>query len=132
MISGNRPLSPHLQIYRPQLTSILSILHRLTGVVLAIGTLLLTWWVVAIAAGPEAHAAVNGFMAHWFGRMLLLGWSFCLFYHLCNGIRHLVWDAGLGFELKTVNATGWAVVAASVAMTLVAWLAGYGFAGGAV
>ncbi|MDJ0947353.1 MAG: succinate dehydrogenase, cytochrome b556 subunit [Alphaproteobacteria bacterium] len=129
MTTGNRPLSPHLQVYRPQLTSMLSILHRVTGVALAVGALLLVWWLLAVAAGPDAHATVNGFLISWIGRLLLFGWSFALFYHLCTGIRHLFWDAGLGMELKQVYASGWTVVAVSLAMTLIAWIAGYGVAG---
>lgn len=130
MTTENRPLSPHLQIYRPQLTSVLSILHRLTGIALAAGTLLLVWWLVAVAAGPEAFETVQGFIGSWFGRALLLGWSYALFYHLVNGIRHLVWDAGWGFALKTVYLTGWTVIGASVALTLLAWMLGYSMRGG--
>ncbi len=130
MTAENRPLSPHLQIYRPQLTSVLSILHRLTGIALAAGTLLLVWWLVAVAAGPAAFETVQGFIGSWFGRALLLGWSYALFYHLANGIRHLAWDAGWGFELKTVYLTGWTVIWASVALTLLAWILGYSMRGG--
>lgn len=130
MISSDRPLSPHLQVYRPQITSTLSILHRLTGVALAVGTLLLTWWLVAAAAGPEAFAAAQGFIGSIVGRLLLFGWSFALFYHLCNGIRHLAWDAGYGFTIEATTRSGWAVVVASVALTLVAWVAGYLAMGG--
>lgn len=125
MISPNRPLSPHLQVYRPQITSTLSILHRLTGLALAVGTLLLTWWLVAAAAGPEAFATAQGFIGSILGRLLLFGWTVALFYHLCNGIRHLVWDAGYGFEIETTTRSGWAVVIATAALTLVAWIAGY-------
>ena len=109
MMSSNRPLSPHLQVYRPQITSMLSILHRLTGVALAVGTLLLTYWLVAAASGPEAFAGAQGLIGSFLGRLLLFGWSFALFYHLCNGIRHLFWDAGKGFDLPTVVRSGWAV-----------------------
>lgn len=130
MTAENRPLSPHLQIYRPQLTSVLSILHRLTGIALVAGTLLLVWWLVAVAAGPAAFETVQGFIGSWFGRALLLGWSYALFYHLANGIRHLAWDAGWGFELKTVYLTGWTVIWASVVLTLLAWILGYGMRGG--
>ena len=131
MSSPDRPLSPHLQIYRPQITSVLSVLHRATGLALAAGTLLLVWWLIAAAAGPDSFAAVQGFAGSFIGRVLLFGWSWSLFYHLCNGIRHLAWDIGWGFELKTVYATGWTVVAASLALTLVAWIAGYVVMGGA-
>lgn len=130
MSSQDRPLSPHLQVYRPQITSVMSILHRLTGIALAVGTLLLVWWLVAAAAGPDEFAAVQGFAGSIVGRVLLFGWSWALFYHLCNGIRHLVWDVGCGFELKTVYATGWAAAAASIGLTLIAWIAGYAMMGG--
>jgi succinate dehydrogenase / fumarate reductase, cytochrome b subunit len=126
-----RPLSPHLQIYRPQLTSVLSITHRATGIALAAGTLLLVWWLVAAASGPQAFATVQGFMGSWFGLLLLLGWSASLFYHLANGIRHLFWDAGIGFELKTAYASGWAVVIATAALTAIAWGIALGMRGGA-
>lgn len=125
MASVNRPLSPHLQIYRPQLTSVMSIVHRITGVALAVGTLLLAWWLIAAAGGPSAFGAVQEFLGSWIGRLLLFGWSFALFYHLCNGIRHLFWDAGLGFELKTVYASGYAAAAAAGVLTLIAWIWGY-------
>jgi succinate dehydrogenase / fumarate reductase cytochrome b subunit len=123
-----RPLSPHLQIYRPQLTSMLSILHRATGFALAIGTLFLAWWLIAAAAGPEAYAAVGAFFGSWLGSLVLLGLSYALMYHLCNGIRHLAWDAGWGFELGTAYVTGWAVVAGSIVLTGLAWAVGCGIA----
>lgn len=125
MISSQRPLSPHLQVYRPQITSTLSILHRLTGIALAAGTLLLTYWLAALATGSDAFADAQGLLGSIVGRLLLFGWSFALFYHLCNGIRHLAWDAGYGFEIATTTRSGWAVVIASVALTAVAWIAGY-------
>jgi len=125
MAARPRPLSPHLQIYRPQLTSVLSISHRLTGIGLMVGTLMLTCWLVAAAGGGATYEAIRGFLGSIIGRLLLLGWSFCLFYHLLNGVRHLVWDAGWGFELKEAYATGWAVVAGSGVLTLAAWIAAY-------
>ena len=131
MAQVERPLSPHLQIYKPQLTSILSILHRMTGVGLGAGTLLLTWWLVSAAYGPESFETSQAFIASWFGRLLLFGFTYSLFYHLCNGIRHLFWDAGWGFELKTAYTTGWLVVIASVGLTLISWIAGYASGGGA-
>ena len=126
MSTQNRPLSPHLQVYRPQLTSMLSITHRATGVALAVGTLLLVWWLVAAASGPEAYATVQGFIGSIVGRLLLFGWTWALFYHLGNGIRHLFWDAGYGFELKTAYSSGWLVLLASFVLTLGAWAWGYG------
>ena len=125
MTTGNRPLSPHLEIYRPQLTSILSITHRMTGMALWAGTLLLTWWLVAAAFGPGAFDLVQSFLGHWFGKLVLLGFTYALFYHLCNGIRHLFWDVGYGFELPTLHASGWTVLAASAVLTVLAFGAGY-------
>ncbi len=119
-----RPLSPHLQIYRPQLTSVLSITHRATGVALAVGTLLLVWWLIAAATGPEEYAVVQTVMSSWIGRLLLLGWTVALFYHLCNGIRHLFWDAGYGFELRTTYISGWLVILATLALTALTWVWG--------
>ena len=124
MISDPRPLSPHLQIYRWQLTSVLSILHRASGVWLSVGAILLVWWLGAAADGPESYAAFAHFMGSWFGLLLLFGWTVSLFYHLCNGIRHLWWDTGRGLELSSVYASGWSVVAATAALTIVAWIAG--------
>lgn len=124
MISDPRPLSPHLQIYRWQLTSVLSILHRVTGVALSVGTLLLVWWLVAAATGPQAYAAVQAFIGSWVGLVLLFGWSVALFYHLCNGIRHLVWDTGHGLDLPSVYSSGWIVLAATAVLTALAWFAG--------
>jgi succinate dehydrogenase / fumarate reductase cytochrome b subunit len=111
-----------MQIYRPQLTSVLSISHRVTGIALSVGTLLLISWLVAAAEGPQAYSAVRGFIHSWLGLLLMFGLTFSLFFHLCNGIRHLVWDAGYGFELRTVYASGWAVVMASTALTIAAWI----------
>jgi succinate dehydrogenase / fumarate reductase cytochrome b subunit len=125
MACPNRPLSPHLQVYKPQLTSVLSILHRAAGIALAVGTLLLVWWLVAAATGENAFADVQAFIGSWIGKLLLLGWSFAIFYHTCNGIRHLFWDAGRGYELETAYATGRIVVAAAIILTIGAWLWGY-------
>ncbi|MBT5413608.1 MAG: succinate dehydrogenase, cytochrome b556 subunit [Rhodospirillaceae bacterium] len=125
MASDDRPLSPHLQIYKPQFTSVLSILHRLTGLALAAGTLLLVYWLMAGAAGPDRYAVAQGFIGSFLGRLLLFGWSFALFYHLLNGIRHLFWDAGMGFELKTAYFSGWLVVTGAGLATVVAWVAAY-------
>ena len=125
MSQVQRPLSPHLQVYKPQLTSVLSILHRATGLALAGGTIFLVWWLLAAATGDNAFGTAQAFWYSWFGRLLLLGWTWSLFYHLSNGIRHLFWDAGYGFELKTTYASGWTVVTASFALTLIAWVAAY-------
>jgi succinate dehydrogenase / fumarate reductase cytochrome b subunit len=124
MTSDPRPLSPHIQIYRWQLTSVLSILHRFAGVALTLGAILLVWWLGAAADGPDAYARVQAVLGSWFGRLLLFGWSLALFYHLCNGLRHLWWDTGHGFELKSAYASGWVVIGATIALTLIAWIAG--------
>ena len=131
MASRERPLSPHLQVYRPQITSVLSILHRITGAALAAGTLLLVYWLIAVAGGPDTYDAAQSVVGSIIGRILLFGWSWALFYHLTNGIRHLVWDAGRGFELRTVTISGWTVVILSFALTLAAWIAGYAMRGAA-
>ena len=126
-----RPRSPDVQIYRPQLTSVLSFTHRVTGVWLSLGSVLLVVWLVAVAAGGSTYAAVDGFLRSWIGIVLLLGWTFALFFHLCNGIRHLAWDLdfGLGpgfsgFELRSIYLSGWIVVAASMILTLATWAIG--------
>lgn len=130
MTSRNRPLSPHLQVYRPQLTSVLSITHRLSGIALALGTFLLVWWIASVVRGPESFATVQHFIASFIGRLVLFGWTWALFFHLANGIRHLAWDAGWGYELKDTYRSGWLVVVASVVLTLLAWSAGYAVLGG--
>lgn len=124
MTSDPRPLSPHLQIYRWQLTSVLSILHRASGVWLAAGAILLVSWLGAAADGPGPYARFQAFVGSWLGLVLLFGWSVALFYHLCNGLRHLWWDTGHGLDLKSVYMGGWVVVGATIALTLVAWIAG--------
>jgi len=132
MPHDNFPLSPALQIYRPQLTSVLSFMHRLTGIALSLGSLLLITWLVAGSMGSPAYDMLLGFLRSWTGLLFLLAWTFALFYHLCNGIRHLCWDAGYGFELTTIYASGWTVVAASLGLTVATWLIGlYALAGGA-
>src|ERR1700674_1731333 len=116
MRSADRPLSPHLQIYRWQLTSVLSILHRATGVWLSAGAIPLVWWLVAAASGPEAYDGAEDFLGSWIGLLLLFGWTVALFYHLCNGIRHLVWDTGHGLDLRSVYMGGWLVLGATAAL----------------
>ena len=122
MAQVERPISPHLQIYNPQITSVMSALHRLTGIALGVGTLLLTWWLIALAAGPDSFEVVQDFIGSVLGIIILIGFSWALFYHLCNGIRHLFWDLGRGFELSQVSASGWTVVIGSVVLTVLAWI----------
>lgn len=118
-----RPLSPNIQIYRPQLTSVLSIANRIAGVVLSIYAVALVVWLIAAAAGPQAYSTVHVLIRSWEGQILLFGFTFSFFLHLCGGIRHLVWDAGYGLELRTIYASGWAVVITSAALTVVTWIA---------
>jgi len=126
MADIERPLSPHLQIYKLQITMLTSITHRITGVALGLGTLLLTWWLIAAASGPDAYATVTGFIGSWFGQLVLFGFTWALFFHLCNGIRHLFWDMGKGFELPVMRKTGMVAVIASVVLTLLTWVLAYG------
>lgn len=125
MANIERPLSPHLQIYRWPLTMATSILHRASGVGLGIGTLLLAWWLVAAAAGPDYFALVQGLLGSWLGRLIMLGFSWALFYHLCNGIRHLAWDLGHGFEKVSARNASVIVMVASAVLTLLAWVLAY-------
>ena len=129
MATRERPLSPHLQVYRPQITSVLSIAHRITGVALVAGTLLLTWWLVAAAYGPEQFATVQGFIGSWIGQLLLWGFTFALFYHLGNGVRHLAWDFGWGFELDRLRTSGLAVLVFAGVATLFTLIAAYSVGG---
>ena len=116
-----RPRSPDVQIYRPQLTSVLSFTHRLTGIWLGLGSVALVAWLIVVASGGSTYAAVESFLASWIGMALLFTWTFALFYHLCNGIRHLAWDLDFGFELRSIYLSGWIVVVTSVALTVLTW-----------
>lgn len=129
MRDNTRPLSPHLQVYRPQITSMLSILHRLTGVTLVLAALLLAYWLAAAAYGPDAFARAQAFLESWFGRLVLFGFTFSLFYHMCNGLRHLGWDMLWGFEMARLRLTGVIVVITSLALTVLSWLMAYGHVG---
>ena len=120
-VARPRPLSPNIQIYRPQLTSVLSIANRITGVVLSLGAVGLVIWLTAAAIGPRTYSEVQGVVVSWGGRFVLFGFTFAFFMHLCGGIRHLVWDTVHGFELRSIYISGWAVVAGSVVLTLAAW-----------
>ena len=122
MARAERPLSPHLQIYRWYFTMALSIAHRITGVGLALGLVLFTWWLLALASGPEAFATVHGIMVSWFGRLILFLYTLTLFYHMANGIRHLAWDFGYGFDPAVARASGAAVLAFAGGLTVLVWL----------
>src|SRR6202047_395143 len=119
-----RPLSPFMfpTWYRFQITSLMSILHRLTGIALAVGSIVLAWGLIAVAAGGGGVATAHAVIASPIGLLLLFGWSVAFFYHLCNGIRHLAWDAGYGFEIREAYLSGYGVLAATAALTVLAWL----------
>jgi succinate dehydrogenase / fumarate reductase cytochrome b subunit len=121
----NRPISPHLTIYKPQISSVPSITHRITGVGLGVGTIWLAWWLIAAASGPDAFAIVQTFSGSIIGRLLLLGFTWALCFHFINGIRHLIWDLGFGFDLKSMELGGWITVYGSVILTAIVWVAGY-------
>ncbi|MGZ9109080.1 MAG: succinate dehydrogenase, cytochrome b556 subunit [Micavibrio sp.] len=117
-----RPLSPHLQIYRWTLTMAMSILHRATGVALAVGTLMVIWMLLAAASGEAAFAQFQSFNASLLGQLMLFGWTVSLFYHMGNGVRHLFWDIGKGYEIPTAYRSGYAVLAFTALLTGIIWL----------
>lgn len=120
-----RPLSPHLQIYRWPVTMGTSILHRITGVGLAFGAVILAWWLVAAAAGPESYAVFESAAFHWFGRFVLFGFTAALMFHALNGIRHLFWDMGYGFAVPTADKTGITVYVLAALTTIAIWIGAY-------
>ena len=120
-MAQQRPLSPHLMIYKPQLTSMMSITHRATGAALALGSLLVVWWIVALATGAEYYSFVQSIIASWFGQLVLFGFTVAVFYHLSNGIRHLFWDFGHNLTIEGVYRTGYMVLASTVILTALTW-----------
>lgn len=122
MAARARPLSPHLQVYRLPLVAVMSITHRITGVALAVGTIVLAAWLGGGAYSPTAFADLSSFLGSWFGQLLLLGWSIALYYHLCNGIRHLFWDVGKGFELVQAHRANGIVLVATLVLTVATWI----------
>jgi succinate dehydrogenase / fumarate reductase cytochrome b subunit len=124
--SAARPLSPHLQIYRPMLTMMMSIMHRITGLGLYFGIVLLVWWLTAASISDGYFDFVQGFFGHWFGRLLLFGFSWALIHHTLGGLRHLLWDTGRGFDLNTVEWLARANLAGSIVLTILLWVVGYG------
>jgi succinate dehydrogenase / fumarate reductase, cytochrome b subunit len=121
-----RPLSPHLQVYRPMLTMMMSIMHRITGVMLFFGTLLLVWWLTAAAHSDSYFDLVQGFFGHWFGRLILFGFTWALIHHMLGGLRHFLWDMGKGFELPMVEKLAKLNLAGSITLTFLLWIIGYG------
>ena len=122
MSQVSRPLSPHLQVYRWQVSNTLSILHRLTGVALAVGALAFVGWLLALAAGQAAFAAAGALLGGVVGQLALIGWTFCFFYHFCNGLRHLAWDADIGFDKAVARKSGIVVVVAASLLTIGFWI----------
>ncbi len=116
-----RPLSPHLQVYKPQMTSVMSIMHRFAGIALSVGSLLLVWLLLAAATGPEAYNIFMVFAGSLLGQFMLFGWTLALYFHLCNGIRHLFWDVGYLFDLKNAYRAGYLVLAATYILTIGTW-----------
>ena len=117
----DRPLSPHLQIYRLPLTAILSVLHRMTGVLLSLGLVALVIWVTALAIHVDLYNQIHHFFTGWIGQSLLVAWTVTLYLHLCNGIRHLIWDLGLGFDLAKVDLSAGLVIVFTVVLTAATW-----------
>ena len=124
-VKSNRPLSPHLSIYKPIPTMVASIAHRLTGIALYAGTVLVAWWLIAAAIGPDYFDFVQTFMGTWFGRLILFGFTFALMQHMLGGIRHLIWDTGALFDKDTSTKLAYASLAGSIALTLLIWIVGY-------
>jgi succinate dehydrogenase / fumarate reductase cytochrome b subunit len=124
--SSARPLSPHLQIYKPMLTTVMSIMHRITGVGLYFGIILLMWWLTAASISDSYFDFAQGFFGHWFGRFLLFGFTWALIHHALGGLRHLLWDTGRGFDLNVVEWLARANLAGSIILTLLLWIIGYG------
>ena len=118
-VKGNRPLSPHLTIYRPQMSSISSILVRISGVSLSFGFVLIVWWLLAASTNIKYFESANSILSTWFGIVVLIGSVWALCYHSLGGIRHLIWDMGYGFDLKTADRMGWAVIIGSFVFTFV-------------
>ena len=124
MANSKHPTSPHLQIYRLPLTALLSITHRITGVILSVGCVILVWILAAAADSATAYETFLPHLSAWYGQLFLVGFVFSLYLHFCNGVRHLIWDAGYGFELETVDLTAKIAIAVAVALTGLTWLIG--------
>ncbi|MGB5624875.1 MAG: succinate dehydrogenase, cytochrome b556 subunit [Woeseiaceae bacterium] len=121
MSNHGRPLSPHISIYRWPITMVLSILHRMTGIALSLGFIVLVAWLFDAASGPEAYSVFESVMGSLVGKLLLIGWSFAFFYHLANGARHLLWDTGRGMEIEEANRSSWVVLIGAIVLTAAFW-----------
>jgi succinate dehydrogenase / fumarate reductase cytochrome b subunit len=120
-VRPERPLSPHLQIYSPLINMVMSILHRITGAALYAGSLLLAWWLIAAASGPDYYNYVSSWFATWPGQIILLGYTWVLMNHMLGGLRHLLWDTGHGYDVKTIDILSWGSLAASFTLTAIIW-----------
>jgi succinate dehydrogenase / fumarate reductase, cytochrome b subunit len=125
-----RPLSPHLQTYRFTLTMAMSILHRMTGVALYFGTLLLVWWLIAAASGPAAYSNVQAFTSSIIGRLIVFGFTWAMMHHLLSGIRHFIWDLGYGFKASERETLTWGALIGGISLTVLLWIAAYAIGGG--
>jgi len=125
-----RPLSPHLTVYRWPITMTMSILHRVTGGALYFGTLLVAWWLIAAATSEEYFNFVSWLYGSWFGRLVLFAYTWVLMHHMLGGLRHLIWDTGAGLEKHTASKIAWATLAGSITLTVLIWIAGYAARGG--
>ena len=122
---AEQPLSPHLQVYSPLINMVMSIAHRITGAGLYVGTIIMGWWLIALASGPEAFAVFQGFIGSFIGRILLFGFTWALVHHMLGGLRHFIWDTGRGLDLATADRMSWATIIGSVVLTFVIWAIGY-------
>ncbi len=130
MTTNERPLSPHLQIYKLELPMVLSGLHRITGIALSVGSILLVAWIASAVYSADAFAGMNRFLGSVIGQLMLFGWTFSLIYHSVSGVRHLIWDTGRLLEVKQIHSSGKIVLAITIVLTLLAWILGGGFPGG--
>jgi succinate dehydrogenase / fumarate reductase, cytochrome b subunit len=122
--AAQRPLSPHLQIYKPMINMVMSIFHRITGAALYLGTMLLAWWLIAVAQGEKYYSYVNDLLGHPLGKLILIGYTWALIHHMLGGIRHLYWDTGRGFNLSTINKLSWLTLVGSIVLTAAVWAVG--------
>lgn len=130
MAERERPLSPHLQIYRLPLNAILSITHRLTGLILALGAVLVVAAVITAASGPQPYRVLAAVLTHWGGQVVLAAFTLALYFHLCAGIRHLFWDAGYGYELDTARRSSYGILVGAIVLTVTTWVLAYVVNGG--
>ncbi len=119
-----RPLSPHIQVYKPMINTVMSIVHRITGAALYVGTLLLAWWLLAVAQGEKSYATFNLVISHPIGMLVLFGYTWALIHHMLGGIRHMYWDTGRGFAVPSINRLAWLTLILSVSLTLTVWAVG--------